>query len=186
MWKSCHVCVISVHLRRGFRQHDKIRHSQTKSPSQGMDHSGRHSLHCQCHKQLGPRLQDLHAALYDFQIGKSKTKIPTSIVKTLTFFFKGSLVASLLTGMYVLGKRHTKSKYLSVILVTIGIFICTLASGKEVSKDQGASSLSDWFIGIFLLTASLILSARMGVYQEQIYTKWGKHHKEALFYTVSK
>ena len=37
-----------------------------------------------------------------------------------------------------------------------------------------------------MLTTSLILSARMGIYQEQIYSKYGSHHREALFFTVSK
>ena len=36
-----------------------------------------------------------------------------------------------------------------------------------------------------MLSTSLILSARMGIYQEQIYSKFGKHHREALFFTVS-
>jgi UDP-xylose/UDP-N-acetylglucosamine transporter B4 len=94
----------------------------------------------------------------------------------------------MLTGIYVLGKRYTLTKYLSVILVTLGILICTYASGKTIITENDSSGtgggISDWTIGVGLLTLSLILSARMGVYQEQIYTKWGKHHKEALFYTV--
>ena len=34
-----------------------------------------------------------------------------------------------------------------------------------------------------MLTVALLLSARMGVYQEVIYGKYGKYPKEALFYT---
>ena len=36
-----------------------------------------------------------------------------------------------------------------------------------------------------MLTFALFMSARMGIYQEQVYAKYGKHPKEALFYNVS-
>lgn len=42
-----------------------------------------------------------------------------------------------------------------------------------------------WFIGVILLTGALLLSARMGIYQEYLTGKYGKHPEEALFYTVS-
>merc|ERR1719284_523834 len=38
-------------------------------------------------------------------------------------------------------------------------------------------------IGIGLLVFAMLLSARMGVYQEVLYSRHGKHAKEALFYT---
>lgn len=40
--------------------------------------------------------------------------------------------------------------------------------------------------GITCLTIALFISARMGIYQETLYQKHGKHPQEALFYTVSK
>ena len=36
-----------------------------------------------------------------------------------------------------------------------------------------------------MLTFALFMSARMGIYQEQVYAKYGKHPGEALFYNVS-
>ena len=36
-----------------------------------------------------------------------------------------------------------------------------------------------------MLTTALFLSAFMGIYQEKVYTKHGKHANEALFYNVS-
>jgi len=41
-------------------------------------------------------------------------------------------------------------------------------------------------VGIALLTFALFMSARMGIYQESIYVKYGKHPSEALFYNVMK
>ncbi len=39
--------------------------------------------------------------------------------------------------------------------------------------------------GIAMLTFALLMSARMGIFQETLYKKHGKHAKEALFYNVS-
>ncbi|KAK6175968.1 hypothetical protein SNE40_014340 [Patella caerulea] len=43
-----------------------------------------------------------------------------------------------------------------------------------------------WLIGISLLVFALFMSSRMGIFQEQTYTKYGKHPAEAMFYNVSK
>ena len=39
-------------------------------------------------------------------------------------------------------------------------------------------------IGIGMLIFALIVSALMGIYQETLYEKYGKHPDEALFYSV--
>lgn len=36
-----------------------------------------------------------------------------------------------------------------------------------------------------MLTFALLMSARMGIFQEMLYKQYGKHSKEALFYNVS-
>lgn len=38
--------------------------------------------------------------------------------------------------------------------------------------------------GIAALTFALLMSARMGIFQETLYKEYGKHSKEALFYNV--
>lgn len=39
-------------------------------------------------------------------------------------------------------------------------------------------------LGITILTFALFTSARMGLFQEVLYKKYGKHPREALFFTV--
>ena len=108
---------------------------------------------------------------------------------------QGSLMANMILGMIILNKRYTKIKYLSVSIISIGIAVCTIASGRTVSstKKQGTVSEEDvapaidfmwWMVGIAMLTFALFMSARMGIYQEVIYAKYGKHSIEALFYCV--
>jgi len=102
-------------------------------------------------------------------------------------FRAGSLIANLVMGIIILKKRYTTSKYLSVLMITAGICISTIASGKDVghgsTEEEKASEFFSWCIGISLLTFALFLSARMGIYQETLYVTYGKHPNEALFYS---
>jgi len=109
-------------------------------------------------------------------------------------FRAGSLMANMMMGIALLGKRYSLTKYLSVLMITIGIAVCTIMSAKSSPKVDSTKSDSEnathaeeekfWLVvGITLLTFALFMSARMGIYQEVIYGKFGKHPKEALFYT---
>nr|XP_021145904.1 UDP-xylose and UDP-N-acetylglucosamine transporter isoform X2 [Columba livia] len=103
-------------------------------------------------------------------------------------FRSGSLIASMALGVIILKKRYSVSKYTSIALVSLGIFTCTFMSAKQVASD---SSLNEedglqvflwWLLGIAALTFALLMSARMGIFQETLYKQFGKHSKEALFY----
>lgn len=124
-------------------------------------------------------------------------------------FRAGSLLANMLMGMVLLGKRYKTVKYVSVLIITVGIATCTvmsatsrvsLKSGKAVFSEEGESKqaveeilaaleleqterLRELSMGIALLVLAMLMSARMGIYQEVLYTRHGKHPKEALFYT---
>ena len=140
-------------------------------------------------------------------------------------FRAGSLMANMLMGMALLGRRYNTTKYMSVLMITIGIATCTVMSatsrvslktGKAVfSEDEDKEAaerlmaaleaeqterFKEMMIGIGLLVFAMLLSARMGVYQvpclfvlclllshdsyqEVLYSRHGKHAKEALFYT---
>ncbi|XP_016119572.1 UDP-xylose and UDP-N-acetylglucosamine transporter-like [Sinocyclocheilus grahami] len=106
-------------------------------------------------------------------------------------FRSGSLIANMILGIIILKKRYSASKYLSIVLVSVGIFICTIMSAKQVNVEKGATeedvfyAFVHWLLGIAMLTFALLMSARMGIFQETLYKKYGKHSKEALFYNVS-
>uniref|UniRef100_A0ACB8FLX5 Uncharacterized protein n=1 Tax=Sphaerodactylus townsendi TaxID=933632 RepID=A0ACB8FLX5_9SAUR len=104
-------------------------------------------------------------------------------------FRSGSLIASMVLGIVILKKRYSVSKYSSIALVSAGIFTCTFMSAKQVSSDSSRSEDEDgisaflwWLLGIAALTFALLMSARMGLFQETLYERFGKHSKEALFY----
>ncbi|XP_075781731.1 nucleotide sugar transporter SLC35B4 [Pelodiscus sinensis] len=103
-------------------------------------------------------------------------------------FRSGSLIASMVLGIIILKKRYSVSKYTSIALVSVGIFVCTFMSAKQVAS-QSSSGEEDglhvflwWLLGIAALTFALLMSARMGIFQETLYKQFGKHSKEALFY----
>lgn len=109
-------------------------------------------------------------------------------------FRAGSLMANMMMGIVLLNKRYNITKYISVLMITLGITVCTIMSAKSSPKVDSTKTDSEnatqaeedkfWLIiGISLLTFALFMSARMGIYQEVIYGKFGKHPKEALFYT---
>ncbi|TSM52244.1 UDP-xylose and UDP-N-acetylglucosamine transporter [Bagarius yarrelli] len=103
-------------------------------------------------------------------------------------FRSGSLIANMILGIIILKKRYSSTKYLSIFLVSVGIFICTIMSAKQVSseksvtQEEGMQAFLHWLLGIAMLTFALIMSALMGIFQETLYKQYGKHSKEALFY----
>ncbi|XP_038667738.1 UDP-xylose and UDP-N-acetylglucosamine transporter isoform X2 [Scyliorhinus canicula] len=107
---------------------------------------------------------------------------------TVSMFFVGSLIASMVLGIIILKKRYTVAKYISIVLISLGIFICTFMSAKQVSSRTDTSDddsyyvFLQWLMGIAMLTFALFMSARMGLFQEMLYKQYGKHSKEALFY----
>jgi len=108
-------------------------------------------------------------------------------------FRAGSLIANMIMGMLILGRRYSGTKYLAVLAISVGIGLCTIVSSKQTSesvqdKNEEEAEDSGWkaitfATGIFMLTFALFMSARMGIYQEVIYNKYGKHAKEALYYS---
>ncbi|KAL6264557.1 hypothetical protein P5V15_004662 [Pogonomyrmex californicus] len=108
-------------------------------------------------------------------------------------FRAGSLIANMIMGIIILNKKYAFSKYLSVFMITSGIAICTIVSGKEIKSLQQKNveqvlttpweDFFWWTLGISLLTVALFVSARMGIYQEVLYSRYGKNAREALYYT---
>lgn len=100
----------------------------------------------------------------------------------------------MIMGIIILKKHYAFSKYLSVLMITLGIAICTIVSGKDIKSLQSKNveqipttpwdDFFWWMLGITLLTVALFVSARMGIYQEVLHARYGKNAREALYYTV--
>uniref|UniRef100_A0AAQ6A566 Solute carrier family 35 member B4 n=1 Tax=Amphiprion ocellaris TaxID=80972 RepID=A0AAQ6A566_AMPOC len=129
----------------------------------------------------------LEGFIFETKFGRKKPAIPVSnYVIMVTMFFTVSVINNYALNFNI--AMYSASKYLSIALVSAGIFICTIMSAKQVnvssegSEDQGFYAFIRWLIGIAMLTFALLMSARMGIFQETLYKQYGKHSKEALFY----
>ncbi|XP_023811449.1 UDP-xylose and UDP-N-acetylglucosamine transporter isoform X1 [Oryzias latipes] len=131
----------------------------------------------------------LHMIFRSVSAPESMITFPAPVwVHTSPMSLQGSLIANMILGVIILKKRYSTGKYLSIALVSAGIFICTIMSAKQVSassegsEEESFSVFVHWLIGIAMLTFALLMSARMGIFQETLYKQYGKHPKEALFY----
>jgi solute carrier family 35 (UDP-xylose/UDP-N-acetylglucosamine transporter), member B4 len=108
-------------------------------------------------------------------------------IPLLMIFRSGSLMANMVLGIFILNKTYDIWKYISVLMITLGIFVCTIATGSDMKQKSQADDKVDsffyWIIGVAMLAVALFISARMGLYQEVLYKKRGKHVREALFFT---
>uniref|UniRef100_A0A8C4MEW1 Solute carrier family 35 member B4 n=1 Tax=Equus asinus asinus TaxID=83772 RepID=A0A8C4MEW1_EQUAS len=135
--------------------------------------------------------------LFEADLGRKRPAIPIRYYAVMvTMFFTVSVVNNYALNLNIAMPlwccsyfcRYSIFKYTSIALVSVGIFICTFMSAKQVTS-QSSSSESDgfqafawWLLGIGALTFALLMSARMGIFQETLYKQFGKHSKEALFY----
>lgn len=103
-------------------------------------------------------------------------------------FRSGSLITNMILGIIMLKKRYTVMKFFSVGLISVGVTICTLVTGSEMKNEAATSVAGDdsffwWLFGISILVAALLVSSILGIFQESLYLRYGKHPNEALFYT---
>ncbi|PKK77157.1 UAA transporter [Rhizophagus irregularis] len=98
-------------------------------------------------------------------------------------FRSGGLIVSLILG-WAIGKRYSIKQVIAVVMVTMGVICATISSAKTNTKEgENSGSMTDYVIGITLLSIALVLSSFMGLYQEVTYVKYGSNWREGLFYT---
>ncbi|KAE9555353.1 hypothetical protein FO519_001435 [Halicephalobus sp. NKZ332] len=103
-------------------------------------------------------------------------------------FRSGSLLTNLIMNKVIVGKSYSTQKYICVLVITIGIIICTLASsgsssGQGLTLEEAEKHYKEWVIGIILLILALVLVSYLAIIQEKLYKDYGKHPKESMFYT---
>lgn len=59
------------------------------------------------------------------------------------------------------------------------------AKANNSNSAEDAATLKEYSLGITLLMVAMVLSAAMGLFQEDTYKKYGKNNwREGLFYSV--
>ncbi|KAF7297120.1 Glucooligosaccharide oxidase [Mycena indigotica] len=106
-------------------------------------------------------------------------KVPLTI---LIVFRSAGLPVSMLFG-FIAGKRYSPTQVLSVLLVTTGVILVTLARPSAKSASSITEDLQQYTVGISMLTASIVLTGVVGLLQEWTYTTYGPCWQEGVFYT---
>ncbi|KAJ7465298.1 UAA transporter [Mycena latifolia] len=112
--------------------------------------------------------------------------IPLTI---LIVFRSAGLAVSMVFGFLFAGKRYTVMQVVSVLLVSAGVILATLArpsapaAAKQSAEPQTADELRKYTIGVSMLVTSLVLTGLFGLLQERTYRAYGPCWKEGVFYT---
>ncbi|XP_013981314.1 UDP-xylose and UDP-N-acetylglucosamine transporter isoform X2 [Salmo salar] len=110
----------------------------------------------------------LEGFIFETNFGRKKPAIPMSnYVIMVTMFFTVSVINNYALNFNIAMPLH---------------MIFRSNTGAEGSEEQDVYALLHWLLGIAMLTFALLMSARMGIFQETLYKQYGKHSKEALFY----
>lgn len=105
----------------------------------------------------------------------------------MTLAFSLSFEAALLMSLSAIHiDRYNLLQIISVLLVTGGVTLSTLAAGHKGGMGLNSDMYGQYLIGISLLLLSLVVSGFMGLWQEGTFRACGKASwKESLFYTHS-
>jgi len=148
---------------------------------------------CLTKRRFVPLKDYLYLVITFFLVSVSSNyALKFNISMPLHMIFKsGSLIANMALGILILKRRYKISKYIAVALITVGIAMATVASAQGLSssvvknkrnESDSSSIFLSWLFGIFLLSFSLLASARMGIFQETLARIYGKHPRESMFY----
>lgn len=97
-------------------------------------------------------------------------------------FRSSGTVTTMLLGLMI-GKKYTVRQMIAVAILTVGIIQATLGSSSSSSSEPASPFTSKFALGIALLSISSLLAAIQGVASEKIFTQYGKHWRESLFFT---
>ncbi|KAA6410078.1 MAG: udp-n-acetylglucosamine transporter yea4 [Lasallia pustulata] len=101
----------------------------------------------------------------------------------------GGSVTTMLVG-FCWGNRYSRVRVISVALLTVGITLAAYSDAQSKGKtnpslSDSPNSTASFVTGLLILLIAQILSAVMGLYTQKIYSQYGSHWLENLFYIHS-
>ncbi|KZW00040.1 UAA transporter [Exidia glandulosa HHB12029] len=97
-------------------------------------------------------------------------------------FRSAGLLVSMAFNSIFNGKRYSALQITSVAVVSVGVVLATL-SRPASAKGTVVADTRSYFIGIMMLSLSLVMSSTLGLLQERTFAVHGPHWREGLFYT---
>ncbi|KPJ14556.1 UDP-xylose and UDP-N-acetylglucosamine transporter [Papilio machaon] len=89
--------------------------------------------------------------------------------------------ASTLVSWYAKSRVPKVTSIIGSLLISMGVALAMYGGATVVEEDKG--SFIYWCFGVVILLSTLILGAFTGLQQEILYSNYGKHPDEMLFFT---
>jgi len=123
------------------------------------------------------------AALVGVAMIASNSAIAFQIPLPLHILLKSASLPAAAAASYLSGRLTLDGPTIGAISsVTVGALVATVGGVPSASSLQRSTSTST-FIGTLLATSSVFASAALGAFQDSVFETWGKHWREALFYS---
>lgn len=94
-----------------------------------------------------------------------------------------STVVTMAVGYIFGGKQYTRRQVAALILMLAGSALAVNGSGPALSAASEISSSWRFSVGVALLVAALVLGAFLGLYNENLYRRYGPHWEETFFFS---
>ncbi|KAJ2946668.1 hypothetical protein O0L34_g12727 [Tuta absoluta] len=118
------------------------------------------------------------------------TSVPNNYVyalhvpSTLHMIIRSASSPASMIVYWVAKKQRPKlTKCIGSLLITVGVAIAMYGGASLVEQNKG--EFLYWCIGVAILLSTLFLGAIMGLQQESLFAKYGKHSEEMMFYTYA-
>ncbi|KAH7111098.1 UDP-xylose and UDP-N-acetylglucosamine transporter [Dendryphion nanum] len=128
-----------------------------------------------------PRIQWLGIAVIHFSISilnNLSLDYQVSVPMHIVLRSGGGLVTLCVGTLF--RNTYSRTKWMSVIVMTLGVLITTVGRAKDSMQDSVTGVLT---IGVFLLLVMQILVAFMGITLEKVYKRSPRAWREGVFYT---
>nr|XP_036875319.1 UDP-xylose and UDP-N-acetylglucosamine transporter [Manis javanica] len=124
--------------------------------------------------------------LLETDLGRKRPAIPIRYYAVMvTMFFTVSVVNNYALNLNIAMPLHMIFRSVSAAGLHTYVLKNVADWFKKISENSKSRHLLNPLfcsLGIAALTFALLMSARMGIFQETLYKQFGKHSKEALFY----
>ncbi|KAJ3091179.1 hypothetical protein HK102_001416 [Quaeritorhiza haematococci] len=110
------------------------------------------------------------AVLYMIQNNLQYVAVTKLDAATFQVTYQMKILTTALFSVWMLNKLLTKPKWISLVLLTVGIALVQLPSGggERRAEDDESSINFDQFVGLFAVTVACILSGLAGVWFEKV------------------
>lgn len=82
----------------------------------------------------------------------------------------------MLVSWYVKKRKPRTNAIIGSVIISIGVLLATLGGATVVEERKG--NFLHWCLGVSILLSMLIVGALVGIQQEILFTKYGKHPEE--------